>query len=45
MKRNITSEDVAKCALFLISDLSSGITAENIHVDCGLNSIGISIEE
>ena len=45
MKKNITSEDVAKCALFLISDLSSGITAENIHVDCGLNSIGVSVEE
>lgn len=35
LKRNITQEEVAKTALFLASDLSSGITGEVIHVDAG----------
>ena len=43
LKRNITAEEVAKTALFLLSDMSSGITAENIHVDCGLNAVGLFI--
>ncbi len=41
MKRNITSEEVAKTALFLCSDLSSGITGEVVHVDTGYNIMGI----
>lgn len=41
MKRNITSEEVAKAALFLCSDLSSGITGEIVHVDTGYNIMGI----
>ena len=41
LKRNITTEDISKVALFLLSDLSSGITAENIHVDCGLSAVGM----
>ena len=41
MKRNITHEEVAKTALFLCSDLSSGITGEIIHVDAGYNIMGI----
>ena len=28
-------------ALFLVSDLSSGITGETIYVDCGYNIMGI----
>ena len=44
LKRNISKEDIGKTALFLLSDLSSGITAENIHVDCGLNAVGMFIE-
>ena len=40
LKRNITQDEISKTALFLLSDLSSGITAENIHVDCGLNAVG-----
>ncbi|MCM8798445.1 MAG: enoyl-ACP reductase [Candidatus Omnitrophica bacterium] len=35
LKRNITLEEVANTALFLLSDLASGITGEIIHVDCG----------
>ena len=38
--RNITQEDVAKTALYLLSDLASGVTGEVIHVDAGYSIIG-----
>ena len=41
----VSAEDVANLALFLLSDLSKSITAENIYVDCGLNKVGIVFEE
>jgi len=41
MKRNVTFEDVAKTALYLCSDLSSGVTGEVVHVDTGYNIMGI----
>ena len=41
MGRNITHDEVAKAALFLASDLSSGITGETLHVDTGYNIMGI----
>ncbi|MBX3245205.1 MAG: enoyl-ACP reductase [Acidobacteria bacterium] len=41
LKRNVTAEEVGKTALFLVSDLSSGITGETIYVDCGYNIMGI----
>ena len=41
MGRNITVDEVSKTALFLCSDLSSGITGEVIHVDTGYNIMGI----
>jgi enoyl-[acyl-carrier protein] reductase I len=31
---------VGDTALFLVSDLSKGITGETIYVDCGINIIG-----
>tara|TARA_Y100000310_G_scaffold345851_1_gene471382 strand:- start:10187 stop:10969 length:783 start_codon:yes stop_codon:yes gene_type:complete len=40
MKRLVTKEEIANAALFLCSDLSSGVTGEIIHVDCGFNVIG-----
>jgi len=40
LKRNVTQEDVAKTALYLLSDLSSGVTGEIIYVDAGFNIIG-----
>ena len=40
LKRNITQEDVAKTALYLLSGLSSGVTGELVHVDSGYNIIG-----
>ena len=41
MRRNITHDEVAKTALYLCSDLSSGVTGEIIHVDTGYNIMGI----
>ena len=41
LKRNITSDEVADCALFLCSDLSTGITGQVIFVDAGYSSMGI----
>ena len=41
MRRNITTEEVAKTALYLCSDLSSGVTGEIVHVDTGYNIMGI----
>ena len=41
LKRNVTTEDVARSSLYLLSDLSSGVTGEVIHVDCGYNTLGM----
>jgi enoyl-[acyl-carrier protein] reductase I len=41
LKRNVQAEEVGKTALFLTSDLASGVTGECIHVDCGYNIIGM----
>jgi enoyl-[acyl-carrier protein] reductase I len=35
LKRTVTQSDVGDTALFLLSDMSRGITGENIHVDAG----------
>ncbi len=40
LKKAITQEEVANAALFLLSDLSSGITGEVLHVDAGYHIIG-----
>ncbi len=41
LKRNVTASEVGNTALFLVSDLASGITGETIYVDCGYNIMGI----
>jgi len=41
LQRNITPDDVGRAGLFLLSDLSSGITGETLHVDCGYNIVGM----
>ncbi len=41
LRRNVTQDDVAGTALYLLSDLSNGVTGEVIHVDAGFNIIGI----
>jgi enoyl-[acyl-carrier protein] reductase I len=45
LKRNVTSEDIAQSTLYLISHLSSGVTAEVHHVDCGYHSVGAFLSE
>ncbi len=41
MKRNVEVREVGDTALFLVSDMSTGITGETIYVDCGYNIMGI----
>jgi len=41
LRRNATQEDVARSALYLCSDLASGVTGEIHYVDCGYNVIGV----
>ena len=41
LHRNVEPREVGDTALFLCSSLSSGITGETIHVDCGYNVMGI----
>ncbi|OYY70374.1 enoyl-ACP reductase FabI [Sphingomonas sp. 28-63-12] len=45
LKRNVTIEDVGGSALYLLSDLSSGVTGETHHVDAGYNVIGMKAED
>jgi enoyl-[acyl-carrier protein] reductase I len=40
LSRNITQDEVGKTGAFLLSDMSNGITAEVLHVDCGYNAMG-----
>jgi enoyl-[acyl-carrier protein] reductase I len=44
MRKNVTQADVGNVASFLLSDLSNGVTGENIYVDSGYNIIGMPIE-
>lgn len=39
LQRNVDQEEVGKTAAFLLGDLSSGVTGENIHVDAGFHAI------
>lgn len=41
LKRNTTLEDVGGAALYLTSDLSSGVTGEIHHVDSGYHVVGM----
>ena len=41
LKRNITQDEVSKTALYLASEMSSGVTGEILHVDAGYNIMGI----
>ena len=41
LRRNMTLDDVSGAALYLFSDLSSGVTGEVHHVDCGYSTTGM----
>jgi enoyl-[acyl-carrier protein] reductase I len=45
MRRNVTIEDVGGAGLYLLSDLSSGVTGETHHVDAGYHTIGMKQED
>ncbi len=41
LKRNVTTDEVGGAALYLLSDLASGVTGEVHHVDCGYHVVGM----
>jgi enoyl-[acyl-carrier protein] reductase I len=41
LRRNITLEDVGGAGIYLLSDLSSGVTGEIHHVDSGFHVVGM----
>ncbi len=41
LRRNVTLDDIGGAGLYLLSDLSSGVTGEAHHVDCGYNVVGM----
>ena len=45
LRRGITLEDVGKSALYLLSDLGSGVTGETLHVDAGYHVIGMKAKD
>lgn len=45
LHRNVSLEDIGKTGVYLASDLSTGVTGEVIHVDCGCHAVYASIEE
>ena len=45
LRRNVTQSEVGQSALYLLSDLSSGVTGENLHVDAGYHVVGMKAED
>ncbi|APW72219.1 MULTISPECIES: SDR family oxidoreductase [Sphingopyxis] len=45
LRRNVTIDDVGGSALYLLSDLASGVTGETHHVDAGYHTIGMKQED
>ena len=41
LRRNVNQEEVGKSALYLLSDLGSGVTGEVHHVDAGYHVVGM----
>jgi enoyl-[acyl-carrier protein] reductase I len=41
LKRPVTLEELGNTALYFLSDLSTAVTGENHHVDCGFNVMGM----
>jgi len=39
--RNVEPKELGTTGLYLLSDLSGGVTGETIHVDCGYNVVGL----
>jgi enoyl-[acyl-carrier protein] reductase I len=45
LRRNVTIDDVGGSALYLLCDLSRGVTGENHHVDAGYHTVGMKQED
>jgi enoyl-[acyl-carrier protein] reductase I len=45
LRRTVTQAEVGNSALFLLSDLGSAVTGENLHVDAGYHVIGMKAED
>jgi enoyl-[acyl-carrier protein] reductase I len=45
LRRTVTISDVGDAAMFLLSDLSRGMTGECMHVDAGYNIVGMKAED
>ena len=43
LRRNVDIDDVGKAGLYLLSDLSSGVTGETHYVDAGFNIVGMKL--
>lgn len=41
LRRSVTQREVGDTAVFLLSNMSRGITGENIHVDAGFHAMGL----
>jgi enoyl-[acyl-carrier protein] reductase I len=41
LRRNVSLDDIGGAGLYLLSDLSTGVTGETHHVDCGYNIVGM----
>ena len=41
LRRNVDSRELGSTGLYLLSDMSSGVTGEVLHVDCGYNIVGL----
>jgi enoyl-[acyl-carrier protein] reductase I len=45
LRRTVTTAEVGNSALFLLSDLGSAVTGENLHVDAGYHVVGMKAED
>jgi enoyl-[acyl-carrier protein] reductase I len=45
LKKNVTTEQVGNSAMYLLSDLASGVTGEIHYVDAGYNIMGMAAAE
>ncbi len=45
LRRNVRQDEVGNAALFLLSDLGSAVTGENMHVDAGYHIVGMKAED
>ena len=41
LRRTVTTDEVGDAAVYLLSDMSRGVTAEVLHVDAGYNIVGM----